>query len=117
MKYLQNLFGAEKKNKYIECSTCKQCWIKSRKKNYHGDNKCADERNALLIGGSYTQNFDKVADVDDNINVFKLDNYVFDCLIEGWKELVSLKHPTIQLKVSIVKQAYTQMKYMKIYET
>ena len=97
---------SRKNNKYIECSTCKQCWIKSRKKDYHGDNKY-DETNALLIGGSYTKNFNKV--VNDNINVVKLDHYVFDCL-SGWKESKSLKHPTIQLKASIDKQAYTQMK-------
>ena len=86
---------SRKNNKYIECSTCKQCWIKSRKKDYHGDNKY-DETNALLIGGSYTKKFE-------------LDHYVFDCL-SGWKESKSLKHPTIQLKASIDKQAYTQMK-------
>ena len=82
---------SRKNNKYIECSTCKQCWIKSRKKDYHGDNKY-DETNELLIGGSYTKNFNKV--VNDNINVVKLDHYVFDCL-SGWKESKSLKHPTI----------------------
>ena len=99
---------SRKNNKYIECSTCKQCWIKSRKKDYHGDNKCADETNALLVGGSYTQNFDKAVNVNGIINVVKLDHYVFDCL-SGWKASVSLKHPTIQLKASIDKQAYTQM--------
>ena len=73
-----------------------------------GDKKCADETNALLVGGSYTQNFDKAVDVYDSINVVKLDHYVFDSL-SGWKESVSLKHPTVQLKTSIDKQAYTQM--------
>ena len=97
---------SRKNNKYIECSTCKQCWIKSRKKVYHGDNNCADETNALLVGGSYTQNFDQSVDVNDS--VVKLDHYVFDCL-NGWKASVSLKHPTIQLKASIDEQAYTQM--------
>ena len=81
--------------------TCRQCWIKSRKKDYHGDNKCADETNAFLVGGSYTQKFDEAVDVNDS--VVKLDHYVFDCL-NGWKASVSLKHPTIQLKASIEKQ-------------
>ena len=80
----------------------------SSQKYYKGDNKWADETNVLMIGGSYTQNFDKAVDVYDIINVVKLNHYVFDSL-SGWKESVSLKHPTIQLKASIDKQAYTQM--------
>ena len=62
----------------------------------------------LLVGGSYTQHFVKAVDVYDSINVVKLDHYVFDSL-SGWKESVSLKNPTIQLKASVDKQAYTQM--------
>ena len=53
-------------------------------------------------------NFEKAIDVNDSINVVKLDHYIFDCF-SGWKESVSLKNPTIQLKASIDKQAYTQM--------
>ena len=62
-----------------------------------------------MVSGSYTQNFDKAVDVYDSINVVKLDHYFFNSF-SGWKETVSLKHPTIQLKASIDKQAYTQMK-------
>ena len=28
---------------------------KSKKKNYQGDNKCANETNELMVGGSYTK--------------------------------------------------------------
>ena len=46
-----------KNMRYIECSACKQCWIKSRKKFYQNHNKYVDESNALLVGELYTQNF------------------------------------------------------------
>ena len=46
--------------RYIECSACTQCWIKTRKKVYPSHNKCAAESNALLVGRLYTQNFDSV---------------------------------------------------------
>ena len=46
---------------------------KTQENFYQGDNKCADETIALLVGGSYTQNFDKEIDVYDSINVVKLD--------------------------------------------
>ena len=49
---------------------------KLKKKNYQCDTKCADETNAVLVGGSYTQNFDKAVDVYDIINVVKLDHHV-----------------------------------------
>ena len=81
---------------------------KLKKKNYQCDTKCADETNAVLVGGSYTQNFNKAVDVYDSINEVKLDHYVFDSL-SGWKEPVSLKNPTVQLKASIDEQAYIQM--------
>ena len=85
-KSTDKFIWSSKNKKYIECSACKQCWIKSRKKVFQSDNKCADETNALLVGGLYTQHFDKAVDVYDSINVVKLDHYVFDCL-KGWKEL------------------------------
>ena len=46
---------SRKNNKYIECSTCKQCWIKSRKKAYQSHQNYADKSNALLVGGLDTQ--------------------------------------------------------------
>ena len=46
-----------KNKRYIECYACKQCWRKSCKKVYQSHNKYAD---ALLVGGLYTQNFDKL---------------------------------------------------------
>ena len=42
--------------------------------------KYAYETNVLLVGGSYTQNFDKAVDVYESINVVKFDLNVFDYL-------------------------------------
>ena len=44
----KKLVWSSKNKKYTECSTCKQCWIKSQKKVYQRDNKCADETNKHL---------------------------------------------------------------------
>ena len=79
----EKFLWSSKNKKYIECSSYKQCWIKSQKKVYQGDNKCTDEINALLVGGLYTQKFDKAVDVCDSINVIKLDLYTFDSLNGG----------------------------------
>ena len=64
-KSTKKFVWSSKNKKYIECSACKQWRIKSRKKVDQSDNKYADETNAFLVDGLYTQNFDKAVDVCD----------------------------------------------------
>ena len=56
-KSTKKFVWSSKNMRYIECSACKQCWIKSRKKVYQSHQNKADESNALLVGELYTQNF------------------------------------------------------------
>ena len=65
------LNGGSKNLRYIECSASKQCWIKSRKKVYQSHNKYADESNALLVGGLFTQKFDNFCSRSRRKNMFE----------------------------------------------
>ena len=65
---------SNKNKRYIECSACKQCWIKSRKKVYQSHQNYADESNALLVGGLNTQNSDSFCSGGRRKNMFNRKN-------------------------------------------
>ena len=65
---------SNKNKRYIECSACKQCWIKSRKKVYQSHQNYADESNALLVGGLNAQNSDSFCSRGRRKNMFNRKN-------------------------------------------
>ena len=54
VKYLKKKFKTDKTASLLSVLPVNICW-KNSKKNYQGDNKCANETNALLVCGSYTK--------------------------------------------------------------
>lgn len=104
---------SRRKNKFIECSTCMQCWRKLKKKPSTGGSqptKLADEASALLIGSISSKSLDERPIGWDGkpVKEIKLDHYIFDSH-DGWKVSQSLKHPMVQLTVSTDDEAYSKL--------
>ena len=74
--------------RYIECFACKKCWIKSRKKVYQSHQNYADESNALLVGGLYTQNFDGLCSRGRRKNMFERKNAKKKKEVQGQKNVL-----------------------------
>ena len=72
---------------YIECSACKQCWIKSCKKVNQSHQNYADESNVLLVGGLYTQNFDGFCSKGRRKNMFERKNVKKKKEVQGQKNV------------------------------
>ena len=79
---------SNKNKRYIECSTCKQCWIKSRRKVYQSHQNYADESNALLVGGLNTQNFDSFCSQSRRKNMFNRKNAKKKTEVHGQKNVL-----------------------------